>query len=328
MPYGEELFAGTGGRSTSIGFSASDGIRKQFTGYQRDAETNLDFAQARYYSLAEGRFTSADIFGGRLTNPQTLNLYAYVLNNPLKYVDPTGNQDTKPKVEQPKPTTVIDDKGRRQRMTVTISEIGPVDNFTIFTSPTSSMSAIMSGAGSPSVGPRQGPMAPLDTTPRTHRSSLPHIFPRKVGWTEGVTGILANGNNVMGGTLSGFFMHDFVDETTILGETHGGKFAGMDESAGGLMAAIGLGGGIIFSNADDNEINSSSDSYLLSVGPLGVEVDTGQNASKEFIYTTSITLGKSVGAGLVRLPTQTNTTYPLEYHAQRLYDWLHDSWIR
>jgi len=46
--------------------------------------------QARYYSSTMGRFTSPDTFGGRLTNPQTLNLYAYVLNNPLKYNDPTG----------------------------------------------------------------------------------------------------------------------------------------------------------------------------------------------------------------------------------------------
>jgi hypothetical protein len=45
-----------------------------------------------------GRFTSPDSYGGRVTNPQTLNLYAYVLNNPLKWVDPTGHfaQDPKP----------------------------------------------------------------------------------------------------------------------------------------------------------------------------------------------------------------------------------------
>jgi len=38
-----------------------------------------------------GRFTSADSFGGKLSNPQSLNLYAYVLNNPLKWIDPTGH---------------------------------------------------------------------------------------------------------------------------------------------------------------------------------------------------------------------------------------------
>jgi uncharacterized protein RhaS with RHS repeats len=37
-----------------------------------------------------GRFLSPDPTGGRLANPQSLNKYAYVLNNPLIYTDPTG----------------------------------------------------------------------------------------------------------------------------------------------------------------------------------------------------------------------------------------------
>jgi hypothetical protein len=45
----------------------------------------------------QGRFTSADSWAGRMFNPQTLNLYSYVRNNPLKFVDPTGHQDEDPK---------------------------------------------------------------------------------------------------------------------------------------------------------------------------------------------------------------------------------------
>jgi hypothetical protein len=37
-----------------------------------------------------GRFTAIDPWEGSITNPQTLNKYAYTLNNPLKYVDPSG----------------------------------------------------------------------------------------------------------------------------------------------------------------------------------------------------------------------------------------------
>ncbi len=92
LPFGEELFAGTGGRTTAQGYSASDGVRQQFTGQQRDNETSLDYFNARYYASIQGRFTSADSFGGRISNPQSLNLYAYVLNNPLKWNDPTGHQ--------------------------------------------------------------------------------------------------------------------------------------------------------------------------------------------------------------------------------------------
>jgi hypothetical protein len=46
---------------------------------------------ARYFASAQGRFSSADTVPGSITNPQTLNLYAYVQNNPLTFNDPTGH---------------------------------------------------------------------------------------------------------------------------------------------------------------------------------------------------------------------------------------------
>ena len=93
MPFGEELGAGTGGRTTGMGFSNSgDNNRKKFTGYQRDTETGLDYAQARYYGNTQGRFTSPDPFSGSATiaNPQTFNRYAYCGNNPVNSTDPSG----------------------------------------------------------------------------------------------------------------------------------------------------------------------------------------------------------------------------------------------
>jgi RHS repeat-associated protein len=93
MPFGEELGAGIGGRTTGIGFGNSgDNSRKQFTGYERDAETGLDFAQARFYGSNQGRFTSPDPFSASaiVTNPQTFNRYAYVGNDPVNAVDPSG----------------------------------------------------------------------------------------------------------------------------------------------------------------------------------------------------------------------------------------------
>jgi len=91
LPFGEELFAGTGGRTTSQGYSASDGVRQKFTSYEADAETGLNFAQARYQSSMQGRFTSADSVAGSPGNPQTFNLYSYVQNNPLTFTDLTGH---------------------------------------------------------------------------------------------------------------------------------------------------------------------------------------------------------------------------------------------
>ena len=57
---------------------------------ERDVETGLDYFNARYYSSVQGRFTSVDIAGPNLSNPQSFNKYAYTLNNPLRYIDPKG----------------------------------------------------------------------------------------------------------------------------------------------------------------------------------------------------------------------------------------------
>ncbi len=91
LPFGEEILGGMAGRSTSVG-PGLDNVKQKFTGQERDTETGLDFFQARYFSGAMGRFTSPDPgnAGADLTNPETWNGYAYVGNNPLAYVDPSG----------------------------------------------------------------------------------------------------------------------------------------------------------------------------------------------------------------------------------------------
>jgi RHS repeat-associated protein len=62
----------------------------KFTGYERDPETGLDYAFFRYYNSRLGRFMSPDPLGGAVSNPQTLNRYAYVANNPTDMTDPFG----------------------------------------------------------------------------------------------------------------------------------------------------------------------------------------------------------------------------------------------
>ncbi len=112
LPFGEELTAGTGGRTTAQGY-VGDNTRQKFSQKERDNETNLDYFLARYYSSTQGRFTSPDEFRGgprelyvlgsgdeekqalpyaEITNPQSLNKYTYCYNNPLQFVDPDGHQ--------------------------------------------------------------------------------------------------------------------------------------------------------------------------------------------------------------------------------------------
>jgi RHS repeat-associated protein len=70
------------------------------TGKERDAESGLDYFGARYLSSNMGRFMSPDwsakeepVPYSKLDDPQSLNLYSYVLNNPLSKSDPDGHED-------------------------------------------------------------------------------------------------------------------------------------------------------------------------------------------------------------------------------------------
>ena len=70
----------------------------KFTGKERDTESGLDYFGARFYSSTLGRWMSADwsavpipVPYADLGNPQTLNLFQYVENNPITGVDPDGH---------------------------------------------------------------------------------------------------------------------------------------------------------------------------------------------------------------------------------------------
>jgi RHS repeat-associated protein len=90
--------------STSLGISGTlyDGrIGSRCTGKERDTESGLDYFGARYYASTMGRWMSPDwsakeepVPYAKLDNPQSLNLYAYVGNNPLSNADPDGHACT------------------------------------------------------------------------------------------------------------------------------------------------------------------------------------------------------------------------------------------
>ena len=93
LPYGEELAPTVGQRNAGgwQGYGVNT-QRKKFTGYERDDESGLDFAQARYYANIQGRFTSPDplLSSGTVTDPQSWNRYTYVGNRPTIATDPDG----------------------------------------------------------------------------------------------------------------------------------------------------------------------------------------------------------------------------------------------
>ncbi|MEK7830883.1 MAG: RHS repeat-associated core domain-containing protein, partial [Acidobacteriota bacterium] len=89
LPFGEENFAGS--VRAGNGYQ-EEGVRQQFTGYEHDTETDLDFAEARYCSTKQGRFTSPDplMASADFTDPQSWNRYSYVGNRPTTVTDPSG----------------------------------------------------------------------------------------------------------------------------------------------------------------------------------------------------------------------------------------------
>jgi RHS repeat-associated protein len=109
LPFGEEI----GAIDSRPGCFGGDSVPEaKFTGKERDGRTGLDYFGARYFSGAEGRFTSPDsynivlemlkgrdeadqrqILNSYLSNPQSWNKYAYVLNNPLTMTDPDGRRE-------------------------------------------------------------------------------------------------------------------------------------------------------------------------------------------------------------------------------------------
>jgi len=98
LPFGEEISAGVGGRTSAQGYTLGDKVRQKFTQKERDNETGLDYFSARYFGSAQGRFTGVDPSGIKqkhLINPQDLNRYTYVANNPLAFIDPNGAEKIK-----------------------------------------------------------------------------------------------------------------------------------------------------------------------------------------------------------------------------------------
>jgi len=64
---------------------------KLFTGQRELAGLGIYHYNARFYSPKLGRFLSPDTIVQSFANPQTLNRFSYVINNPLRYTDPTGH---------------------------------------------------------------------------------------------------------------------------------------------------------------------------------------------------------------------------------------------
>jgi RHS repeat-associated protein len=99
LPHGVESLCSSLPYGDSLSCTGSDATNYHYTNKERDAESGNDYFGARYYASGMGRFMSPDwsakedpVPYAKLDNPQSLNLYGYVQNNPLTRVDADGHQ--------------------------------------------------------------------------------------------------------------------------------------------------------------------------------------------------------------------------------------------
>jgi RHS repeat-associated protein len=76
-----------GNRLTDAGNSESS---FGFTGYQKDEDTGLYYANARYYDSITGTFLREDPLEGNVNTPPSLHRYNYAYSNPTRFIDPDG----------------------------------------------------------------------------------------------------------------------------------------------------------------------------------------------------------------------------------------------
>jgi len=93
------ILSSSGGRISTLAYrpfgvcaySCVDERPYGYTGEYREGSPNLIYLHSRWYDPTIGRFLSPDDRLGSLALPQDQNRYAYVVNNPMAYTDPTGH---------------------------------------------------------------------------------------------------------------------------------------------------------------------------------------------------------------------------------------------
>lgn len=90
LPFGEEIWAGVGLRTTAQKYSVTDKARRRFAQTERDEATGLDHTAFRKYDSFAGRWTTPDPLAGDIADPQSFNRYGYAANDPSNLIDPVG----------------------------------------------------------------------------------------------------------------------------------------------------------------------------------------------------------------------------------------------
>ena len=91
-PFGEDLTAGIGMRTSGQGYGSADSARQKYAGMESDDASGMAHTLWRQYDSLSGRWTAPDPYGGSMSvsSPQSFNRYSYVNNDPINLTDPSG----------------------------------------------------------------------------------------------------------------------------------------------------------------------------------------------------------------------------------------------
>jgi RHS repeat-associated protein len=329
LPFGEELTVG--GRDATNGYTPAS-VRVHYTSYERDVETGLDYAQARYYGSGQGRFISVDplLTSAKPNSPQSWNRYAYVLNRPLHWVDPLGlypiywdGKHTWSRYQK-KGFSLYDGPNRRIKgndgywwnvSSTALTRGGRFKTVANNSAPKSPSRQPLSAAVQ-----QPAPQAPSQTLPVT-QSPIPSPCQQSDNDIGFSAGVLAGGNaggglllvggsgelSVSGGSFVNF---DRGGQTTTalmlngggniglagFGRDSPGNFSYPDANTGKIQAGAwaGVGGGLWFSDATSpSQLQGTFKSLQLHL-PIGsLQMDYGGG-----IHVFSASIGKGGGIGV------------------------------
>ncbi|MHB8525864.1 MAG: RHS repeat-associated core domain-containing protein [Candidatus Acidiferrales bacterium] len=266
-------------------------------GYEQDQETGLYYAMARYYNPRLGRFMTPDPLMGDIRNPQTLNRYAYVANNPLNLIDPSGLHEED---EGPPYTCVVGGNVIEGEDNCILAQLQADDPCGTGTGPCDSFGG--GDSGSPGLTPDKKALA--NCINAQFGVSLLSFTPSAPGQNGSFTGAMAGAytgyNQPLAPGPSQFTVTNNVNKYS------GSQLAGVAAANGQLQPGESIGGYTFFNNPYENYTANDLSSYNGGGGvPGGIPIPDPAFADLE---TQIFELGNSLAVLTDTVPQNVNST--------------------
>jgi RHS repeat-associated protein len=299
LPWGD-------GYTATVNNSGADQDSLHFASLEHDAESDTEHAQFRNYASAQGRWLAPDPYMGSydLTNPQSMNRYAYVLNNPTSLLDPSG-------------------------LVVTCNEInGCFDCDPNDTACASTGDCVANGTEGCITASNPGNTTTLQPTPSypsSGGSGAPNKTTCTTGFGAGITvgadavGGLGYGVGGNGSVGAGLFGGNGINAGAFASGGAGASAFGHGASAPGgnligrffLGLVGGAGGGIFLTNASQaSQLQGLGGTWNVDFGDFvngAAQFSAGTDGVGNNIWSFSFTLGAGLGAGYHQITNSTVT---------------------